>query len=954
LGKITTKIVSIITVLIVFVSPSVFGGEGVIKGKITNKADGQPLWGAKVAINAEDTSLIAKSVTTDKNGLYEIAGIPDGIYFIKVYFIGFEPFGTAAINISSGEISILDIALVHVPVTLGSVSVTASRHLEKVLEAPAAVNIIESDEIEARTALTPAAHVKAMPAVDMAATGLNQSNVVMRGFNNVFSGALLFMIDNRIARVPSLRYNAYSFISTLNEDIERIELVSGPGSALYGPNSASGIMHIITKSPLKYKKTSISIGGGERNLLLGSFLHSDNFSNRMGYKISGQYYRGNDWESYDPTYEPDSIRLFRPTPFGPVYESDLKENTRDFGIEKFSGEARVDYLVNPDLSVIANGGVNRSSSIEITSLGAAQAVDWTYYFGQVRMNWKDLFAQVYLNASDAGDSYLLRTGQRIVDKSRFWSGQIQHNFSASDKIYFIYGFDSFFTQPNTEYTLNGRNEDKDNISEYGLYLQTEFEISHKFKLIEATRLDLHSRLDGLIFSPRSAVTYQPNDDNNFRLTYNRAYSTPYNTNFYLDILQAEDPFGIGAALEPFVGFNPGIDVRVQGVPENGFHWSINSNGPQFRSSFAPLDPRGLGEDDFIDFNDPVFANVMWSAGRDLVITGFANILAGFGIPSSTIDSLTNSIQEVAPDTISGVNNALMTFNPNTSSFESTDIGQITDIDPLEPSFTNTFEFGYKGILANRFRIAADLYYTRRNNFISPLAIETPNVFLDQATLESYLSDEFNLALADSANFEYLDILELLDQPQYGGNGNGSPVDELTNIFSYGAAQIPFGTVTPVEAYDPEDVLVTFRNFGDVSLYGFDFSISVDLNRYWSAGGNYSYLSKNIFKKSEKRIHDILLNSPRNKAAVFVQYKNERFGFGSHTRCRYIDAFDMYGPFLGTRVDSYIIFDQHLVFSVTGTTRLILTIQNILDNRHIEFVGAPELGRLTILRLVHSF
>ncbi len=954
LSKTINKFVFPLAAHILFLPPLAFADGGVIKGKIANKTDGGPLWGAEITLSSEDSTLFKHEATTDRTGYYEITEISAGLYSMTVSLVGFESFDTTGIEISTDKQVTIDVELTHLPVMMEPVSVTVSRRPEKILEAPASINVIESDEIEARTAITPAAHVKGMPAVDMATTGLNQSNIVMRGFNNVFSGVLLFMIDNRIARVPSLRYNAYNFISTVNDDIERIELVSGPGSALYGPNSASGIMHMITKSPLKYKKTSISIGGGERNLFLGSFLHSDNFNNRIGYKISGQYYRGDDWESYDPTYEPDSIRLFRPTPYGPVYEGDLKENARDFEIEKISGEARIDYLFNPDLSVIANGGVNRSSGIEITSLGSAQAVDWTYYFGQVRMNWKDLFAQVYLNASDAGDSYLLRTGQLIVDKSRFWSGQVQHNFNPSDRISFIYGFDSFFTRPNTEYTLNGRNEDKDNIAEYGIYLQTEFKLSRKLKLIEAARLDLHNRLDGLIFSPRSAVTYGLNDDNNLRLTYNRAYSTPYNTNFYLDILQAEDPFGIGGALEPFVGFNPGIDVRVQGVPENGFHWSFNSNGPQFRSSFALLDPRGLGEDDFIDFNDPVFANVMWTAGRDLVITGFADILAAFGVPSGTIDSLTNSIQAVAPDTVSGVNNALMTFNPNTSSFEPTGVDRITDIDPLEPSYTNTFEFGYKGILADRFKIAFDLYYTKRNNFISPLAIETPNVFLDQATLEDYLTNEFGLALSDSANIEHLDILALLDQPQYGGNGNGSAVDELTNIFSYGAAQIPFGTITPIEAYNPEDVLVTFRNFGDVSLYGLDFSISVDLNRNWSMGGNYSYLSKNIFKRSENLIHDILLNSPRNKAAVFMRYKNERYGFGSQTRVRYIDAFEMYGPFLGTGVDSYIIFDQHLMFSVTGSTRLILTIQNILDNRHIEFVGAPELGRLAILRLVHSF
>jgi len=927
---------------------------GSISGKITNKIDGEPLWGAGISVISEDTIQFKRNAATNRQGLFEIIDIPSGFYSMSVSMVGFKPYDTSGIEIPAEGSVKINIELTHLPVVMEPVSVTVSRHSEKVLEAPAAINVVESEDIEARTTLTPAAQIKGMPAVDMASTGLNQSSVVMRGFNNVFSGAMLFLVDNRIARVPSLRYNAYNFIPTVDDDIDRIEVVSGPGSALYGPNSASGIMHIITKSPLSSKRTTVSIGGGERELFLGSFVHSNNFKNRVGYRVSGQYYRGLDWKSYDPAYEPDSIRLFRPTPYGPVYESGFKENTRNFNTEKFSGEARVDYLIKPDLSIIANSGINRSSEIEITSLGSGQAVDWTYYYGQLRLNWKDLFAQVYMNGSDAGDSYLLRTGQLIIDKSRFWSGQLQHHYDLSDRINFTYGFDSFFTRPNTEYTLNGRNEDKDNTNEYGIYLQTEFSLLPKIKLVEAARLDSHSRLDGLIFSPRSAVTYQYNEENNFRLTYNRAYSTPYNTNFYLDILQAEDPFGIGRALEPFLGFNPGIDIRVQGVPESGFHWNVNSTGPQFRSSFAPLDPRGLGEDDFIDFNDPVFTNVMWGAGRDLVIGGFAEALAGFGIPSSTIDSLTGSMQAITPDTVSGVDNSVMIFNPNAGAFEPFNVGQLTDIDPLEPSYTNTIEFGYKGKLKNRLKVSADLYYTRRNNFITPLGIESPNVFLDRSTLGDYLAGAFDSALEDSANGEYAAILQLLDQPQYGGNGNGSPVDELTNIFSYGAAQIPFGTVSPMEAYDPEDVLVTFRNFGKVSLYGLDFSLSFDLNRNWSIGGNYSYISKNIFRKSEDLLQDILLNSPRNKASIFLQYKNDRIGLISHTRGRYVDAFDMYGPFLGTRVSSYIIFDQHLMIPLTANTRIILTVQNIFDNRHIEFVGAPKLGRLAILRLTRTF
>lgn len=59
---------------------------------------------------------------------------------------------------------------------------------------------------------------------------------MVRGFNNIFSGGLLTLTDNRIARVPSLRLNAYNFIPVTNDDIERIEVVLGPGSAVYGPS----------------------------------------------------------------------------------------------------------------------------------------------------------------------------------------------------------------------------------------------------------------------------------------------------------------------------------------------------------------------------------------------------------------------------------------------------------------------------------------------------------------------------------------------------------------------------------------------------------------------------------------------------------------------------------------------------------------------------------------------
>ena len=135
---------------------------------------------------------------------------------------------------------------------MNPVVVTASRRMEKVDEAPAGVIILESKNIESNPTLVTTEHLKGLTAVDVVSTGLNQDRVVVRGFNGAISSRLLVLIDNRIAQVPSLRFNVHNLIPSIDEDIERIELVLGPGSALYGPNSAGGVMQIITKLPVRF------------------------------------------------------------------------------------------------------------------------------------------------------------------------------------------------------------------------------------------------------------------------------------------------------------------------------------------------------------------------------------------------------------------------------------------------------------------------------------------------------------------------------------------------------------------------------------------------------------------------------------------------------------------------------------------------------------------------------
>lgn len=293
--------------LVVALAPlSLWAQTATLKGTVTDAESKEKLPGASVAVTS--TGLAPTGAAADASGNFEVPNLPAGTYTITVSFIGYERKVLTNVTLAAGETKTVDIAVEPSGISLNPVVISASRRQEKALEAPAAVSVLEATQIRGRATTSPTDYLRGLPAVDISSNGISQSNVTVRGFNNIFSGSLLSLVDNRYANVPSLRLNAYNFIPTTSEDISRIEVVSGPGSALYGPNSASGVMHIITRSPFESQGTTLSIGGGGRdfvnlsqrepqggrNIYLTALRHAGLLGHNVGYKISAQYYKGHD------------------------------------------------------------------------------------------------------------------------------------------------------------------------------------------------------------------------------------------------------------------------------------------------------------------------------------------------------------------------------------------------------------------------------------------------------------------------------------------------------------------------------------------------------------------------------------------------------------------------------------------------------------------------------------
>ena len=912
----------------------------------------------KISISVIPQTGDGRESATDAMGAVQFADLPAGIYAVSASSLSYADKVVSNVELQGDETKSVEIALFSRVIQLDQVSVTTSRRQEKVLEAPAAVSVLDDSQIRSRAALTPMEHFKSIAAVDTFNTGISQGNVTIRGFSNVLSSSLLSLVDNRIASVPSLRVNAYTLVSTPDNDIDQIEVVSGPGSALYGPNSANGVIHILTKSPFGSEGTQASLATGERGVFVGSFRHAGSINNKLGYKVTGEYTQGEDWHYTDPVEQ--QLRLQRIN--AGVPEDDVRIGARNFDMEKQNFEARVDYRVNDDLTTIFNGGYTQATGIELTGIGAAQATGWTYRYVQARALYKDLFAQAFLNKSNAGDTFLLREGSPLVDRSTLLVGQLQHGVSLGSRERLTYGVDLLLTRPNTDGTINGANEENDNINEIGVYLQSETELTEKLKLVAATRFDRHNQLEGTVFSPRAALVFQPISDHNFRATYNRAFTTPTTNNLFVDVRAAEDAFGLGAAFSSTLGFSPSTDIRAQGVPQEGFHFSRSANGrPLFRSPFAPL--ANMAPGDYIDLDNPQFTNVMWSVARGAVMNGFLSEiqkgLGALGVPDTQIQAQVGLLSQVldaaVPQQISEVKNVMRTIDLETLEFA--EVNDVFDVERLEPTITQTFEIGYKGTLFNKLLVGVDAYHTKIRNFVGSIAAETPNVFLDPATLSTSLGRQIAATLSDPQNaVANAAMVAALDtNPLAGGNGNGSAVDELTTLFTQGAAMIPFGTVSPMESEYPTAVTTTYRNFGELSVNGLDFKFAYFLNQNWNFGGTYSLVSEDLFEKVDG-LRDIALNAPRNKFGVSVEYLNSNLNnLTTQLRLRFVDAFPVDSGIYHGTVERYTTIDLNTGYSLpfSPNTRVSLAVQNLLNNKHQEFVGVPEIGRLSLFRITQS-
>jgi iron complex outermembrane receptor protein len=148
---------------------------------------------------------------------------------------------------------------------LANIQITSvSRRTEPLAGAPASIFVITGEDIRRSGATSLAEALRLAPNLQVARSDASQYAISARGFNNTIANKLLVLVDGRTIYTPLFSGVFWDHQDVLLEDIERIEVISGPGATLWGANAVNGVINVITRPARDTQGVLASIGGGNR------------------------------------------------------------------------------------------------------------------------------------------------------------------------------------------------------------------------------------------------------------------------------------------------------------------------------------------------------------------------------------------------------------------------------------------------------------------------------------------------------------------------------------------------------------------------------------------------------------------------------------------------------------------------------------------------------------------
>lgn len=483
-------------------------------------------------------------VATDASGHYFLENLPVGNYVIEAKSIGYRPV-QKSISIEKKTTLEVNFELEEDNISLDEVVVSANRNETTKRLAPTLVNVLDAKLFETTHAACLAQGLSYQPGVRVE-DGCQNCGLTQVRINGLDGHYSQILIDSH--PVFSALNGVYGLEQIPSNMIDRVEIVRGGGSALFGSSAIGGTINIITKEPVKNSgavgHSITSIGGGNTfdnvTMLNVSMVTGDN---KAGLYIYGQNRNRKGYDHDEDGYT--ELPQLRTQTLG--MSSFLKTGLYSKLTLQYHGMN--DFRRGGNLLKLPPPEANIAEQAEHNINGGALSFDWSTPDLQNRLNVFTSFQNTARKSYYGGKGDGSAESVEIAEKAYGTT----HDLTIISGVQFIHSFKKLLFMPSdlmlgAEYNYDGLKDESLGYNSFldqkvhigSAYFQNEWK-NDKWSFLLGGRLDKHSLIHHAIFSPRLNLRFNPNRDVNLRLSYAGGFRAPqtYDEDLHVSMVGGE-------------------------------------------------------------------------------------------------------------------------------------------------------------------------------------------------------------------------------------------------------------------------------------------------------------------------------------------------------------------------------------------------------------------------------
>jgi len=452
----------------------------------------------------------------------------------RIFLAGFLSVLLAGTTVAQNSRNVPDVTAMSMEDLMNLQVTSVSKRTQKVADAAAAIFVITQEDIRRSGATSIPEALRLVPGLEVARIDQNKWAIGSRGFNGRFDNKLLVLIDGRSVYTPLFSGVYWNVEDVMLEDVDRIEVIRGPGATLWGANAVDGVINVITKKAKATQSAVVTAGGGTEERAAGGVRYGGKLGDNTYYRAYTKYF---DWA---PSAYPTGM-------------------TAHDGWDSLRGGFRADWTPAGANSLTLQGDVYRTRFDETLTTASLSAPysntfpnDGQYSGGNILGRWNhtsersSMSLQMYYDNTTITDHSLFGDHQNILDID------FQHGFHVGDSQQFVWGvgYRSIHDKNNPSFTVSLQ-PNQVTLNQFSTFLQDEISlVDNRLQITLGSKFE-RNEFTGFEVEPNARLLWNLTPNQSIWTAVSRAVRTPALTEEGLRLNSQVIPPGTPANPTPF-------------------------------------------------------------------------------------------------------------------------------------------------------------------------------------------------------------------------------------------------------------------------------------------------------------------------------------------------------------------------------------------------------------------